>query len=70
MSRLRLLQAQSAADSAWMAEIQAIFGKRYANLERTKGRANGETGTRLRALHDAFVSARDAYRSARFAPSV
>lgn len=69
MSRLRLLQAVSAADSAWMAEIKAIFGARYANLERTNGRANGVAGSRLRALHDAFVRARDAYKSARFAPS-
>lgn len=69
MSRLRLLQAAASAEQAWMAEIQAIFGARYANLERTNGRANGEAGSRLRVLHDAFMRARVAYKSARFSPS-
>ena len=70
MSRVHLLQAAAAAERAWMAEVQAIFGARYANLERTNGRANGEVGSRLRALHDAFMSASIAYKSARFAPAM
>lgn len=61
MSKLRLLQAASAADKAWMAEVAAVFGQREAGLARFDGRANGETGSRLRELYDEYVKTRDAY---------
>lgn len=61
MSRLRLLQQSTAADKAWMAEVAAIFGERDAGMARFQDRANGEPGTRLRELYNAYVVARDAY---------
>ena len=59
--KLALLSASSAADKAWMSEIAFIFGKPNAGLARFQGRAQGEPGTRLRALYDTYVAARDAY---------
>ena len=47
-----------------MAEVEAVFGKRDAGLARFQDRANGDPGTRLRALYTAYVTARDAYLSA------
>jgi hypothetical protein len=64
-SKLHLLQMSTAADKAWMAEVAAVFGEREAGLARFQDRANGEPGTRLRALYDAYVKARDAYMSDR-----
>ena len=64
MSKLRLLQASTAADKAWMVEVAAVFGDRYAGMARFQDQANGQPGTRLRALYDAYVAARDAYASA------
>ncbi|HYD89743.1 MAG TPA: hypothetical protein VEA80_19840 [Vitreimonas sp.] len=61
MSKLRLLQAATAADKAWMAEVAAVFGEREAGLARFHGRATGEPGSRLRELYDEYVKARDAY---------
>ena len=63
MSKLRLLQASSAADKAWMTEVVAVFG-RDAGLARFQDRANGEAGSRLRELYNGYVAARDAYLSA------
>ena len=64
-SKLRLLQASSAADKAWMLEVVAVFGARDAGLARLQDRANGEPGSRLRELYDLYVSTRDAFLSAR-----
>lgn len=64
-SKLRLLQASSAADKAWMLEVVAMFGARDAGLARLQDRASGEPGTRLRELYDLYVSTRDAFMSAR-----
>ncbi|MGE0829465.1 MAG: hypothetical protein AB7O04_08955 [Hyphomonadaceae bacterium] len=63
-SKLKLLQAETAADKAWMAEVAAVFGERHASMVRFQECANGEPGTRLRALYDAYVAARDAYHAA------
>lgn len=61
MSKLKLLQASTEADKAWMAEVRAVFGDRDAGMARFHGRATGEPGTRLRELYDRYVKARDAY---------
>jgi hypothetical protein len=61
MSRLRLLQAASIAEKAWMDEVQAVFGVRDASYARFQERANGEPGSRLRTLYDAYKKARAAY---------
>lgn len=61
MSKLRLLQQSTAADRAWMAEVERIFGKSEAGLARFQGRATGEPGSRLRELYDQYTKARDAY---------
>lgn len=61
MSKLRLLQASSAADKAWMIEVRKLFGDRDAGMARFHGRATGEPGTRLRELYESYVKARDAY---------
>ncbi len=61
MSRLRLLQASTAADRAWMAEVANVFGEKDAGLARFQDRASGEPGTPLRDLFDKYVRARDAY---------
>lgn len=61
MSKLRLLQESTAADRAWMVEVASVFGEREAGLARFQGRATGEPGSRLRALYDCYVKARDAY---------
>ena len=63
MSKLRLLQESTEADRAWMAEVEAVFGKRDAGLARFQDRANGEPGSRLRELYNRYVAARDAYLS-------
>lgn len=65
MSKLRLLQASSAADKAWMREVVSVFGARDAGLARLQDRANGEPGSRLRELYDLYVTTRDAFLSAR-----
>jgi hypothetical protein len=61
MSKLRLLQASSAADKAWMIEVRKLFGDGDAGMARFHGRATGEPGTRLRELYESYVKARDAY---------
>jgi len=61
MSKLRLLQAAAIAEKAWMQEVQAVFGARDASYARFQERANGEPGSRLRSLHDAYKKARAAY---------
>lgn len=61
MSRLRLFQAASTADKAWMAEIRDVFGEREAGMARFHGRATGEPGTRMRDLYNRYVETRDAY---------
>jgi len=61
MGKLSLLQAATAADKAWMREVIAVFGERFAGIARFQERANGEPGTRLRELYDDYVAARDAY---------
>lgn len=63
MGRLSLLQASTAAEKAWMIEVAAAFGERHAGIARFQERANGEPGTRLRELYEAYVAARDAYLS-------
>jgi hypothetical protein len=63
MSRLRLLQACTAADKAWMTEVERVFGERDADMARFDGRATGERGSHLRALYEQYVKARDAYRA-------
>jgi hypothetical protein len=60
-SKLHLLNASTEADKAWMAEVAAVFGVKDAGMARFQDRANGEPGTRLRALYDAYTKARDAY---------
>jgi hypothetical protein len=65
MSKLRLLQEAAVAERAWMAEVEAVFGARDASYARFQERASGEPGSSLRALHDAYVSARAAYQAAR-----
>ena len=65
MSRLRLLQAAATAEKAWMAEVESIFGARDASYARYQDRATGEPGSQLRILHEAFVSARAAYKATR-----
>jgi hypothetical protein len=62
-NKLELLRSSTAADKAWMAEVAALFGERDAGLARFQDRANGEPGTRLRELYNAYVKARDAYLS-------
>ena len=59
MSRLKLLQASSAADKAWMAEVFVVFGPEEASLARFQDRAG--PGSRLRQLYNSYVAARDAY---------
>ena len=61
VSKLSLLRASTAADKAWMSEVAAVFGERRASMVRFQERANGEPGTRLRELYNAYVAARDAY---------
>ena len=63
LSKLSLLKASIAADRAWMTEVIALFGERNSGMARFQERANGEPGTRLRELYDAYVAARDAYQS-------
>lgn len=65
MSKLRLLQAATAADKAWMAEVVAVFGERESGMARFQERANGEPGSKLRTLYNEYVSAREAYASAK-----
>jgi hypothetical protein len=60
-TKLQLLQASTAADNAWMAEIAMLFGAREAGAARFHDRAQGEPGSRLRELFDAHVRTRDAY---------
>ncbi|WP_395646631.1 hypothetical protein [Terricaulis sp.] len=60
-SKLRLLQASTAADKAWMAEVVAVFGVRDAGIARFQDRANGEPGTLLRQLYDVYIATRNAY---------
>lgn len=61
MSKLKLLQAEKAADKAWMNEVVATFGARDARMVRFQDKANGEPGTRLRELYDRYVAARNAH---------
>jgi hypothetical protein len=63
MSKLKLLQESTEADRAWMEEVRAVFGDREAGMARFHGRATGEPGSRLRALYDQYVRARDAYNA-------
>lgn len=63
MSRLHLLQAATAADREWMAEVAIVFGEHEAGLARFQDRANGAAGTRLRDLYDTYVRTRDAYQN-------
>lgn len=63
MSKLRMLQAATDADRAWMAEVRSQFGDREAGMARFHGLANGEPGTRLRELYDHYVKTRDAYNA-------
>ena len=65
MSKLRLLQAASAAEKTWMLEVQAVFGVREASYARYQDRAMGDPGSRLRELYKAYESARAAYASAK-----
>lgn len=65
MSRFTLFQAASAADDAWMAEIVRVFGAAGAGRARVQGRAAGEPGSALRALHDLSMTTREAYRASR-----
>ncbi len=65
MSKLRLLQASAAAERAWMAEVEVVFGARDASFARFQERASGDPGSLLRALHDAYVKARAAYEAAK-----
>lgn len=60
-TKLQLLQAASAADKAWMSEVVRLFGKRDAGVARFHDQAQGEPGSTLRALFDAYVTTRDAY---------
>jgi hypothetical protein len=61
MSKLRLHQELAAADKAWMAEVAVVFGEKEAGMARFHDRANGEPGSRLRELYNAYVKARDVY---------
>lgn len=63
MNKLKLLQAASAADKAWMEEVALVFGEREAGMARFHGRATGEPGTKLRELYDTYVKTRDAYHA-------
>ncbi len=46
-----------------MAEVVVVFGEQDANMARFQDRATGTPGTRLRELYNAYVAARDAYKS-------
>lgn len=61
MSKLRLLQESTAADRAWMAEVETVFGKSNAGLARFQGRATGEPGSKLRDLYEQYMKATSAY---------
>lgn len=54
------LKRFQAADEAWMKEIAKLPG-RPGDVRYTKA-ARGEPGTALRAAHDEFVAAGDAWR--------
>jgi hypothetical protein len=59
-----LLKTFQYADDAWSAELHKVFGK-DAGQARYEGRGKGEEGSKLRYLHDARETAREAwYRSA------
>lgn len=49
-----------------MAEVALVFGARDAGMARFQERANGEPGTRLRELYEAYVKARDIYSASGF----
>ncbi len=61
VSRLRLLQALSDAENAWMNEVRLVFGERDAGLVRFQERGSGEPGSRLHDLYVAYVAARESY---------
>jgi hypothetical protein len=51
-----------AADEEWSRIGQAEFGKRWGDVRYTAA-GNGELGTALRQVYDAYVEARDAWRA-------
>ena len=55
-----LYHAWLAADDAWSAELQRVFGKFASDYRYTKA-GKGEAGSTLRRLHDAIEPARLAY---------
>jgi hypothetical protein len=58
-SQTRIYWALLAADEEWSRIGQAEFGKRWGDVRYTVA-GNGEPGTALRQVYDAFVEARDA----------
>lgn len=62
MSKFALFHAVDAADKAWMFEVVRIFGDADAGRARSRGRAAGEHGSRLREPYDGYLAASAAYR--------
>lgn len=61
VSRLRLMQDMTEAETAWMTELRKVFGERDAGLVRFQDRGAGEPGSHLNTLYLAFVASRDRY---------
>jgi hypothetical protein len=53
-----------AADEAWSAELQRLFGMRAGDVRYTV-QGKGEPGTGLRRLHDEWVKANDEWVKAK-----
>lgn len=60
-NKLTLMRASDEAERLWVTEIVAVFGEREAPMARFQQRANGEPGSHLRELHDAYIAAHEAY---------
>ncbi|MET0545949.1 MAG: hypothetical protein ABWZ40_06535 [Caulobacterales bacterium] len=61
ISKVRLMQASTEAEKAWMVEVVAVLGAKDAQMARYQERANGKPGTRLNQLYNTYIAARDAY---------
>ncbi len=64
VSKVRLMQASTEAEKAWMVEVAAVLGAKDASLARYQERANGTPGTKLHELYNAYIAARAAYSAA------
>lgn len=61
ISKVRLMQASTEAEKAWMLEVVAVLGAKDASMARYQDRASGAPGTRLHELYNAYIAAREAY---------